>query len=140
MAVSTQITTLKYTTDITAPYDTPAPSKLCDITSYPDLGTAPSKLDTTDLSATTIKTNILGLQEAPDLTFEANYDETVLATINGLTATYHFVVEFGTASADGKFEWNGQVKAYATGGGVDEVRKMTIVCSCATPITFSAVA
>jgi len=140
MAVSTQVTTLKYTTDMVAPYDTPAPSKLCDITNYPDLGSAPSKLDTTDLSATIFKTSMLGLQEVPDLTFEANYDETAFNTMTGLTATYHFVLEFGTAGADGKFEWNGQIRVYANGGGVDEVRKMTVVLSASTPLTFSAVA
>lgn len=138
MAVSTATTTLKYTTDLVAPYDTPAPTKLCDITNYPDLGASPSKLDTTDLSQAKYKTNILGLQEIPDLTFEANYDETTYNTINGLTATYHFVLEFG--AADGKFEWDGQISIFANGGGVDEVRKMTITCSAATPITFSSVA
>lgn len=111
-------------------------SKLVDIVSYPDLGTAPSKLDTTDLSATTTKTSILGLQDAPDLTFECNYDETVLSTLNGLTASnYYFQLNFG--STDGMFNWQGQVRAYANGGGVDEVRKMTVVCSAATPIYFS---
>ena len=139
MAVSTQITTLKYTTDLVAPYDTPALTKLCDIVSYPDMGSTPSKLDTTDLSQATYKTSILGLQELPDLTFEANYDETVYNTIIGLTGTYHFSLEFGTTSADGKFEWNGQVRVYANGGGVDEVRKMTITLSASTPITFSVV-
>lgn len=137
MAISTATTTLKYTTDLVAPYDTPAPSKLVDIVNYPDLGSSPSKLDTTDLSQTTFKTSILGLQEVPDLTFEANYDETVYNTIAGLTGTYHFVLEFGTSGADGTFSWNGQVSVYAMGAGVDEVRKMTITCSASTPITFA---
>jgi len=140
MAVSTQVTTLKYTTDLVAPYDTPALAKLCDITSYPDLGATPSKLDTTDLSQTTYKTSILGLQELPDLTFEANYDETAYSTISGLTGTYHFSLEFGTNGTDGKFEWNGQIRVFANGAGVDEVRKMTITLSASTAITFSVVA
>lgn len=107
------------------------------ITSYPDMGTAPNKLDTTDLSATVVKTYIFGLQEAPDLTFEANYDEAIFNTIKGLNGlTKWFNLMFGTAGADGIFEWSGQISVYLNGGGVDEVRKMTIVCSCATPITF----
>lgn len=137
MAVSTQVTTLMYTADLVAPYDTPALSKLLDIVSYPDMGSTPSKLDTTDLSASTYKTSILGLQELPDLTFEANYDETAYNLIMGLTAVYHFSLEFGLAGIDGKFGWNGQIRIFANGGGVDEVRKMTVTLSASTPIVFA---
>lgn len=129
MAVSTQITTLSSSTDGVS-Y-----TKLVDITNYPDLGSAPSKLDTTDLSATKFKTSILGLQEVPDLTFEANYDKTIYNTISAMTTSRYFKLTFG--SADGSFTWQGQVAIYANGGGVDEVRKMTIVLSASTPITFT---
>ena len=131
MAVSTALTTLNYKVLVGDAF-----AKLCDITSYPDLGSTPSKLDTTDLTATTLKTSILGLQELPDLTFEANYDEATYNTIKGLTASnYYFQLLFG--SADGKFEWQGQIRVYVNGSGVDEVRKMTIVLSASTAITFS---
>lgn len=129
MAVSTQITTLSSSTDGVS-Y-----TKLVDITNYPDLGSAPSKLDTTDLSATKFKTSILGLQEVPDLTFEANYDKTIYNTISAMTTSRYFKLTFG--SADGSFTWQGQVAIYANGAGVDEVRKMTIVLSASTPITFT---
>lgn len=130
--VSTATTTLQYSTNGTV-YNT-----LCAITSYPDMGSAPSKLDTTDLSQATYKTSILGLQDAPDLTFEANYDEAVFNTINGLTASdYYLRLNFGTA--DGKFDWHGQIRVFAKGGGVDEVRKMTVVLSASTPIVFTIV-
>lgn len=128
MAVSTQVTTLSSGTDGTTW------TKLVDITNYPDLGSAPSKLDTTDLSATKFKTSILGLQEVPDLTFEANYDKTAFTAISAMTTTRYFKLAFG--SADGSFTWQGQVAIYANGAGVDEVRKMTIVLSASTPITF----
>ena len=129
--MNTAITTLKYGTLQAGPY-----AKLVDIISYPDLGSTPSKLDTTDLSDSTYKTSILGLQELPDLTFEANYDETTFNTIVGLTGTYWFNLEFGTGGADGIFEWQGQIRAYVNGGGVDEVRKMTITLSASTAIAF----
>ena len=128
MAVSTQVTTLSSGTDGVAW------TKLVDITNYPDLGSAPSKLDTTDLSAVKFKTSILGLQEVPDLTFEANYDKTAFIAISAMTTTRHFKLAFG--SSDGSFTWQGQVAIYANGAGVDEVRKMTIVLSASTPITF----
>lgn len=130
MALSTQVTTLNYKSTEGGVY-----AKLVDITSYPDLGSAPSKLDTTDLSATKFKTSILGLQEVPDLTFEANYDKTVYNTISALSGEQFFQLVFGTA--DGTFTWKGQVAVYANGGGVDEVRKMTIVLSASTPIKFA---
>lgn len=109
---------------------------LCPITNYPDMGSTPSKLDTTDLSAEKFKTSILGLQEAPDLTFEANYDKTLFKKINDLSGTtYTFELQFGADGEEGKFDWDGQCIVYATGGGVDEVRKMTIVVSAETEIT-----
>lgn len=110
-------------------------SKLVDIIGYPDMGSTPSKLDTTDLSQPTYKTSILGLQELPDLTFEATYDEAVYNTISALTAMYYFQLKFGVG--DGQFNWEGQCRIFANGGGVDEVRKMTITLSASTPIVFA---
>lgn len=111
-------------------------TKLVDIVSYPDLGSAPSKLDTTTLTETANKTSILGLSDSPDLSFDCNYDEAALSTINGLTASnYYLQLDFG--DADGRFNWQGQVRAFANGGGVDEVRKMTVVSSAATQIAYS---
>ena len=131
MAVSTQVTTLNYKSTEVGSF-----AKLVDITSYPDMGSAPSKLDTTDLSATKFKTSILGLQEVPDLTFEANYDADDYATISALEGDeLFFQLVFG--SADGSFTWKGQVAVYANGAGVDEVRKMTVVLSASTPITIA---
>lgn len=136
MAISTQITQLHWCATQSGVY-----AELSPITSYPDMGSTPSKLDTTDLSATTYKTSILGLQELPDLTFEANYDEAKYNTIALMTGTYWFHLTFGTLintdeGTNGFFEWQGQVRIYANGGGVDEVRKMTITLSAATAITF----
>jgi len=129
MAISTAKTILNSSTDGVA-Y-----TKLVDILSYPDMGSSPSKLDTTSLSETEFKTNILGLQEAPDLTFECNYDEAKYTAITGMTLpSYYFQVQFGTDN--GTFEFQGQVKVYANGGGVDEVRKMTVTLSTSTPIEF----
>jgi hypothetical protein len=131
MAINTAVTTLNYKLTDIEEY-----ASLVDIISYPDMGSAPSKLDTTDLTAETLKTSVLGLQDVPDLTFEANYDEAKYNTIAGLTASeYFFQLVFGTA--DGTFTWKGQVRIYTMGGGVDEVRKMTIVLSASTPIVFA---
>lgn len=112
-------------------------AKLVDITNYPDLGATPSKLDTTSLTESEYKTSILGLQELPDLTFECNYDEAVYNTIEGLTLdSYCIKLDFGTSGADGYFTWKGQIRIFAKGGGVDEVRKMTVIVSASTAIDF----
>ena len=130
-SVSTAITTLNYKVLVGDSY-----TKLVDIISYPDMGSAPSKLDTTDLSQALYKTSILGLQESPDLTFECNYDEAKMAQISALTASnYFFQLVFGTT--DGAFTWQGQIRIFVNGGGVDEVRKMTVVLSASTPIVFA---
>lgn len=132
MAISTAITTLLYSADAGLTY-----TKLVDIKSYPDMGGSPSRLDTTDLSAERFKTNILGLQETPDFTFEANFDSASYASIEALAGTvYPFKIEFGANGEFGAFTWNGQVTVYANGGGVDEVRSMTIDISAETEVVF----
>lgn len=111
--------------------------KLCDIINYPDMGGTPSKLDTTDLSAVKFKTSILGLQEVPDLVFEANYDSTTYATIDAISGSKNFKLYFGENGVDGIFSWTGTVQIFAVGGGVDEVRKMQIILSTETEIIAS---
>lgn len=130
MALSTAKTYLYY--DSTG---TPTWTKLVDIINYPDLGSTPSKIDTTDLSQDKYKTNILGLQESPDLTFEANYDEDAYELISALSGEQDFQLWFGEAGANGKFQWSGNVSIFVMGGGVDEARKMQVTLSASTPIT-----
>lgn len=131
MAINTAGTYLKTSTDGVA-Y-----TILCPILDYPDMGATPSKLDTTDLSALKMKTSINGLQEAPDLTFSANYDKTIYTTIKGLVGVQKLKLEFGEDGIDGAFTWDGEVSVYATGDGADAVRKMTITCSAETEIVFA---
>lgn len=131
MAVNTANTILKSSTTKTGTY-----TKLVDIKSYPDLGSTPNKLDTTDLSVTSIKTSILGLQELGDLTYECNYTKAAYDTLKALEGTtMWFQLEFGEDGVDGKFRWSGQVSVFAAGGGVDEVRGMTLTLSAETEIT-----
>lgn len=129
MALSTANTKLYYSTDDGTTY-----THLVDIVNYPDLGATPNKLDTTDLSAKKFRTSILGLQDLPDLTFEANYDKAKYQAINALLGTYKFKLEFGEDGVDGAFVWDGQVSVFVTGGGVDEVRKMNVTLSAETEI------
>lgn len=133
MAVHTGGTILKFADTAEGPFE-----KLVDVTNYPDLGSEPSKLDTTDLSATRYMTNILGLQEAPDLTFEANYDLDAFTTINSMDGEYFFNLEFGEDGVDGVYAWEGNVQVFVVGGGVDEVRKMNVIVSASTPVELKS--
>src|SRR6056297_803575 len=131
MAISTINTTLLY--------DSGAGTfeKVCDIKSYPDMGSAPSKIDTTDLSQTERMTSILGLQEDSDMTFEANFDAIAYALIKGIEADTDFKLEFGDGGEDGTLSWTGDIDVFTAGGGVNEVRNMTITCSSSTSIALT---
>ena len=119
--------------------------KLIDIKSYPDLGGAPELLETTTLSDP-MTTNIMGIQSLDALEFECNYtlaDYTRLKEMEG--EDKEFAVWLGGTEtggtvtpdgSDGKFEFNGQLSVYVNGGGVNEVRNMTVSIAASTPITL----
>ena len=119
--------------------------KLIDIKSYPDLGGTPELLETTTLSDP-MTTNIMGIQSLDALEFECNYtlaDYTKLKEMEGTDKEFAVWLG-GTESAgsvtptgsDGKFEFNGQLSVYVNGGGVNEVRNMTVSIAASTPITL----
>ena len=121
--------------------------KLIDIKSYPDLGGAPELLETTTLSDP-MTTNIMGIQSLDALEFECNYTldkYTELKEMEGVDK--EFAVWLGGTDAsgtvtptgeDGKFEFGGQLSVYVNGGGVNEVRNMTVSIAASTPITLGA--
>lgn len=119
--------------------------KLVDIKSYPDLGGTPELLETTTLSDN-MTTNIMGIQSLDALEFECNYtleDYTKLKALEGTEKEFSVWLG-GTESAgtvtptgeDGKFDFKGQLAVYVNGGGVNEVRNMTVSIAASTPITL----
>ena len=119
--------------------------KLIDIKSYPDLGGSPELLETTTLSDS-MTTNIPGIQSLDALEFECNYtlaDYTKLKEMEGTDkefAVWLGGTESGSTvtptGSDGKFEFGGQLSVYVNGGGVNEVRNMTVSIAASTPITL----
>lgn len=119
--------------------------KLIDIKEFPDLGGDPEMLETTTLSDK-MQTYIAGIQSLDALSFTANYtltDYQKLVALEGKTEDY--AVWFGgtesggtltPSGADGKFEFSGQLTAYPTGGGVNEVVNLNISIAPSTPITL----
>ena len=118
--------------------------KLIDIKDFPDLGGAPENLETTTLSDS-MQTYIPGIQSLDALEFNANYTKEDFETLKELEGQelYYAVWFGGTVSGatvtptgvDGKFEFKGQLSAFPTGGGVNEVVGMTITIAPSTPIT-----
>ena len=119
--------------------------KLIDIKSYPDLGGSPELLEATTLSDPAT-VNIMGIQSLDALEFECNYtlaEYTKLKAMEGRDK--EFAVWLGGTEAggvatptgsDGKFEFGGQLAVFVTGGGVNEVRGMTVSIAASTPITL----
>ena len=131
MAISTYGITLMYKEGTGSTY-----TKLIDIKDFPDLGGTPEMLETTTLSDN-MQTYIPGIQSLDALEFTANYtlaDFKKIKAMEGIDTA--FAVWFGADGADGKFNFNGQISAFPTGGGVNEVVSMTISIAPSTPITM----
>ena len=121
--------------------------KLIDIVSYPDLGGAPEMLDATSLSDP-MTVNVLGIQSLDALDFEANYELEKYTELKAMEGKdQEFAVWLGGTESngtvtptgeDGKFEFGGQLSVYLNGGGVNEVRKMTISIAANTAIKLGA--
>ena len=119
--------------------------KLVDIVSYPDQGSSPEMLDATSLSDPAT-VNIPGIESQEALEYECNYDLEKFSEIQSMKGVdKEFALWLGgTESAgvvtptgsDGKFKCRGQITAYLNGGGVNEVRKMTVVVVPSSKITL----
>lgn len=118
-------------------------TKLIDIKEFPDLGGDPEMLETTTLSDK-MQTYIAGIQSLDGLSFTANYDLTDYKALKALAGKNEkYAVWFGgtesggvltPTGSDGKFSFDGQLTAYPTGGGVNEVVAIGITIAPSTPI------
>ena len=121
--------------------------KLIDIVSYPDLGGAPEMLDATTLSDP-MTVNVAGIQSVDALEFECNYDLAKYTELKEMEGEdKEFAVWLGgtesngtvtPTGSDGKFEFGGQLSVYVNGGGVNEVRKMTVSIAATTAIKLGS--
>ena len=110
--------------------------KLIDITEFPDLGTDPEMLETTTLSDR-MQTFIMGIQGNEAMTFNTNYNKEGFMALKALKNKEEgYAVWFGgtenedgtvtPTGEEGMFSFNGQLSVRITGGGVNEVRGMSI--------------
>lgn len=126
-AISTFGTTLKYGA-------TSATTEVA-IKDFPSLLGKRSALETTTLSDDA-QTFIPGIrQQEESFDFTANYDPTVLSTINALTVVQKCELTFSDGS---KYTWDGYLSASVNEGSVDAVLEMTISISPTTVPVFVA--
>lgn len=119
--------------------------KLVDIKSYPDLGGTPNMIETTTLSDPMTR-QILGIQQVDSLEFIVNYTLADYKKLKALEGSEHdFAVWFGgtetagvptSTGEDGKVAFKGGLSVYINGGGVDEVREMTVTLAASTVIAL----
>ena len=127
MAISTYGVSLKY--------GETTPSTAVVIKDFPSLLGKRSALETTTLSDDA-QTFIPGIrQQSETFDFTANYDSTVLETINALTSVQKCELTFSDGS---KFTWDGYISASVNEGAVDAVVEMTISITPTTVPVFTA--
>lgn len=121
--------------------------KLVDITESPALGSDPEMLETTDLSSP-IQTFIAGITGNGAMTFKANYVKSDYANLKDLEhKTENYAMWFGGTDSDdgdkatptgeeGKWSFKGQLVVAIDGGGVNQVRTMSITIAPSSPLVF----
>lgn len=109
---------------------------LSDITSYPDLFTAPEKLDISDLSSRQ-KKYAEGMTDVPDYTFGANYVKVTYDKVKKLEGKtdIEFRLLFGKTGQYGAWGWTGSIFANVKGGEVGGKREMEITSYPQSDIT-----
>lgn len=113
-------------------------TKVCDITSVPDLGGAPEQIDITTLSDRKQK-NMNGIQTVSSHEFSAWYDSEIYDTLQSIMeADYDktsvseldtYQVWIGDNGVGGKFEWQGKLSVYVGGYESNAAIPMTITIS-----------
>ena len=115
--------------------DTGAFTKLIDITSYPDIFTAPEKLDISDLSSD-MKKYTPGMKDLADYEFGFNYTKDGYDTCKALEGDdkHYYQLRFGENGEFGAWQWQGDIFATPTSGSVGAVRTGKIICYPATEV------
>lgn len=102
-------------------------TKLLDITSYPDLFTAPEKIDISDLSSKQ-KKYTEGMTDLPDYTFGANYTKAAYDKVKKLEGdnTIQYQLRFGANGEYGAWQWTGSHFINVKAGDVGGKREMEL--------------
>jgi hypothetical protein len=102
--------------------------KLVDITSYPDLFSAPEKLDISDMSSRQ-KKYTPGMVDVPDYEFNYIYSKTAYDSIKELEGTTgYYQLRFGANGEYGAWQWSGDIFTTPTAGSVGSAREAKLTC------------
>ena len=139
--ISTYKTYLMYRTTTNGDY-----TKLCDIKSFPDLGSEPERIDVTTLSDR-VRKFCAGVQDMRSFSFDANYIATDFNKINELSNhQYDYAVWLGASTSngvdtpdgsDGKWSWTGDIYVFKDGGNVNAPQDMTITAFPSTEFAYT---
>ena len=114
-------------------------TNLVNITSYPDIFTAPEKLDISDMSSKQ-KKYTPGMVDLPEYEFCFIYskdDYEKVKALEGNTASYQ--LRFGQNGEYGAWEWQGDVFATPTSGSVGSAREAKLICYPSTEVTHTTI-
>lgn len=102
-------------------------TKLVDITSYPELFSAPEKVDTSNMSSKQKKYEP-GMVDVPDQEFGYIYDRTAYKAIQALEGTYHYYqLRFGANGEYGCWQWHGDVFTSFSSGSIGSAREAKVI-------------
>lgn len=115
-------------------------TKLVDITSYPDIFSAPEKLDISDLSSNQ-KKYTQGMVDIPDYEFGFIYSKAAYDAVKKLEdgATHHYQLRFGENGEYGAWQWTGTHFATPNGGSVGAAREGKVVCYPESEVTEATI-
>lgn len=114
-------------------------TKLIDITSYPDIFTAPEKLDISDMSSKQ-KKYTPGMTDLADYEFGFNYTKAGYDACKALEGSEEFYqIRFGKDGEFGAWQWQGDVFVTPSAGSVGATRTGKIVFYPSTEVTTATI-
>ena len=114
-------------------------TKLIDITSYPDIFTAPEKLDVSDMSSKQ-KKYTPGMTDLADYEFGFNYTKAGYETCKQLEGKEElYQIRFGKDGEFGAWQWQGDIFVTPSAGSTGATRTGKIVCYPSTEVTAATI-
>lgn len=115
-------------------------TKLIDITSYPDIFTAPERLDISDLSSDQ-KKYTPGMKDLADYEFGFNYTKDGYDTCKALEGKneHYYQIRFGANGEYGAWQWQGDIFVTPSSGSVGAARTGKIVFYPETEVTEATI-
>lgn len=101
--------------------------KLVDITSYPELFSAPEKLDVSDMSSNQ-KKYVPGMVDVTDQEYGYIYDKEAYKKIKALEGKdQYYQLRFGANGEYGCWQWHGDIFTTISGGSVGSAREAKLI-------------